>query len=483
MKRTRSHLLAAASLIVALALLPAHDFVEQARASTRPHYGGTLRVELSARVTSLDPAEKPEEWPEADAKLRLLRLAFDSVVRLDENGQPRSALAIFWESSKDQKRWELKLRPNVKFHDGTPLAPSDVVNAIATWNESWKVSALGDSIAISCNEPEPNLLYQLPLIFVARREADGTIFGTGPFRITTWQSGARAVFTANEDYWEGRPFVDSIEVAMGLSQRDQLVDFELGKADLVELVPDQLRSLAQNGKRTWSSAAVIFYELWIPELGPSAASLRDALSFAVDRAAIHNVLLQKQGEIAGGCLPQWLSGYSFLYSAERNLDEARKARGKLSSPLPPMTLAYDSADPMARAIAERVALDAREIGVTLQAKPRNVMEKDARPDVELFRRHIGVPNAALAMDFACPSTHWGYAGIKAGESEQMFKVEMESREQAPFRVPLFYLPESFAISARVKNWMPYRWGEWRLADVWLVPDESAAPAKNVPEKP
>ena len=173
-----------------------------------------------------------------------------------------------------------------------------------------------------------------------------------------------------------------------------------------------------------------------------------------------------------------------MFSTERNLDNARKSRAKLPADLRQMNFVFDPLDPMARAIADRVALDAREIGVTLQVKPRNAMEKDARPDVELFRRNIGVPNASLAMDSVCPWTHWGYSALKAGETDQMYKLELDSREQAPYRVPLFYLPESFAISARVKNWMPFRWGEWRLADVWLAPDESTAPpVTKTPEKP
>ncbi|MCL4524771.1 MAG: ABC transporter substrate-binding protein, partial [Acidobacteria bacterium] len=216
----------------------------------------------------------------------------------------------------------------------------------------------------------------------------------------------------------------------------------------------------------------------------SSSDFRDALSLAIDRAAIHNVLLQKQGEIAGGCLPQWLSGYSFLFAAERNLDEARKARAKLPANLPPLVLVYEADDAIARAIAERVALGAREIGVTLQVKPRNALEKYARPNVQLLRRHVDVPHPALAMESLCPSPQWGYLGLKPDEMQQLYKMELDAREQAPFRVPLFYLPENFAISARVKNWMPYRWGQWRLADVWLAPDESAAsPAPKVPEKP
>jgi peptide/nickel transport system substrate-binding protein len=481
MKRTLSLFLAAVSLLLAQALLPALSYVGTARASTRPRYGGTLRVELSARVASLDPAEIPEDWARRIAQRRLLNLVFDPLVRLDENGQPRPALALSWKSDAAFKRWEFRLRSGVKFHDGTLLAPSDVVSAIAKSQESWKVSASGDSIVISCNEPEPNLLFQLSLFFVARRSADGTIFGTGPFRLTTWQPGARAVFYANEDYWEGRPFVDSIEVQMGRPVREQQVDFELGKSDLVELAPDQIRALTQSGKRTWSSAPVVFYELWISSTGPSAALLRDSLSFAIDRAAIHNVLLQKQGEIAGGCLPQWLSGYSYLFSTERDLDNARKSRAKLPADLRQMNFAFDPLDPMARAIANRVALDAREIGVTLQVKTDSQMLQDSNADVELLRLNITLPHPGLAMDFVCPTLDKGFWAMQNGNLEQMYRLESDAREQMPFRIPLFYLPEIVGLSPRVKNWMPFRWGEWRLADVWLAADESAAP--KLPEKP
>jgi hypothetical protein len=111
------------------------------------------------------------------------------------------------------------------------------------------------------------------------------------------------------------------------------------------------------------------------------------------------------------------------------------------------------------------------------------MEKNARPNVQLLRRRVDVPHAALTMESVCPSTHWGYSELKPDEMQQIYKLELDAREQAPYRVPLFYLPESVAMSARVKNWMPYRWGQWRLAEVWLAPDEAAAAPPKGPEKP
>src|SRR5262249_61494310 len=41
------------------------------------------------------------------------------------------------------------------------------------------------------------------------------------------------------------------------------------------------------------------------------------------------VLLQKQAEPAVSFLPQWLSGYAFLFDMESNLEQAKELRGKL----------------------------------------------------------------------------------------------------------------------------------------------------------
>ena len=66
----------------------------------------------------------------------------------------------------------------------------------------------------------------------------------GGFTITRWEAGRRAVFEANEGAAGGRPFVDGVEVTMGRALRDQSIDLELGRADLVELGPAEMRRQA-----------------------------------------------------------------------------------------------------------------------------------------------------------------------------------------------------------------------------------------------
>src|SRR5947208_15059438 len=88
-----------------------------APAATRPHYGGTLRVQMKARVTALDPGEFA-------AQENLVALVFDRLVTLDQSAQPQPALAVAWRHAPEFKRWEVQLRAGVRFHDGSPLTAS-----------------------------------------------------------------------------------------------------------------------------------------------------------------------------------------------------------------------------------------------------------------------------------------------------------------------------------------------------------------------
>src|SRR5581483_3142048 len=110
----------------------------------------------------------------------------------------------------------------------------------------------------------------------------------GAFAITRWEAGRRAVFQAEENAPGGRPFVDSVDVQMGAPLRERVID--LGRADIVEFAPGELRQPAA-GQRMWSSSPVKLIAL---VFGPKVedARVREALALAVDRSAIHRVLLQ-----------------------------------------------------------------------------------------------------------------------------------------------------------------------------------------------
>ena len=454
-------------------------------ATTRPKYGGTLRIEMRARVEAHDPRELKVEPVVGDAATaaaeKLVSLAYERLVRLDNNGQPQPQLALSWQADAAEKRWEFRLRPGVKFHDGTPLTPASVVAALQRqWGNDFLMSVSGNALVIESKQPQPDLLERLATgrsyIFTILR--DGGIAGTGPFRVGEWQPRQRAVFAANDDHWGGRPFLDTIEVQMGVNLTQQLVDFELGKADLIELAPDQLRRATQDGARIWASSPVELLAVVFPAEGPAAqdARLRQALALAVDRAAIQNVLLQKQGEVAEGLLPQWLSGYAFLFPAAADVDRARKLIAE-SSPAPaPQVLEYDAADPLARAVAERVALDTSQVGLKLQAVTAGPASQ-AAGKLRLMRvRLAGLnPRVALSALASTLSLGDGNDAAAAVTPEQQYAVE-KAMVDSNRVIPLVHIPEVYGLSPLLRNWMPTRWGAWRLEDAWLALPEPAAPA-------
>src|SRR5260370_26975671 len=138
-------------------------------------------------------------------------------------------------------------------------------------------------------------------------------------------------FRANEETWSGGQFLDAIEVTLGVPPLRQLLDLQLGKADLVELSPELVRRAMQDNQRVWSSAPVTFYGLRFDDAQPAgaAAKLREAMSFSLDRQTMANVLLQKQAEPASSLLPQLPSAYAFLFTMEPNIYRANQIRATL----------------------------------------------------------------------------------------------------------------------------------------------------------
>jgi peptide/nickel transport system substrate-binding protein len=408
-------------------LLVAANLIAVGGAATRPHYGGTLRMQTSDRA--LPPY-----------------LTFDSLVRFDDSAQPRPALAAAWRHDADLKRWEFQLRPGVRFHDGTLLTAAAAAAAL----ERLGAIAQGESVLIRSDYPKLDLLQTLSDTPIAKYSADGNRVGTGPFRIVV-ETRSRAVLKANEEYWDGRPYLDGLEIDMGRSLRDQALDFDLNKADIVEFGFGDTRRATQNGKRLWTSAPIALLALVFDPLTDERA--RAAIALSIDRSTIHNVLLQRQGAPAGSILPQWLSGYAFLFPTTRDLERARQ----LTTGVAPVTIAYDPADATARLIAERIAVNARDAGLIVRPTA------GAQGAGRIVRANVGIPDPFQAL--LSVATALGVPFPGSGTTYQMERSLLGSN----LIVPLFHLPEIYGLGPRVRGWAPSRWGGWKLDQVWLAP--------------
>ncbi len=87
-----------------------------------PVRGGVLKVSHSTRIATLNVLNLsgPAEYPCVD-------MIFSGLTRMGEGFGPVPDLAESWEGNEDGTVFHFHLRPNVTFHDGTPLTADDVV--------------------------------------------------------------------------------------------------------------------------------------------------------------------------------------------------------------------------------------------------------------------------------------------------------------------------------------------------------------------
>jgi peptide/nickel transport system substrate-binding protein len=461
-----------------------------AAASTSPHFGGVLRVQISERVMSVDPRQWPSDSIQAAATERVDSLVFDRLVRFDDHGSLQPGLAISWEHDAHAKRWQFHLREGAKFADGSPLTPEAGALALQQLlGNSFDVSATSDSVVILADHSLPDLPAQLATgrYFIFHSAADGTLSGTGPFRVTEWPAGdapVKVVLTAIESCWAGRPFVDRIEVAMGVDFQQQGNAIAFGQADVVELPASQVRRIGDRGVRTASSDPVELFALLFDLTRPAVqdARLREAISASIDRASIADVVLQRQGVPAGGLLPNWLSGYAFLFPTALDLPRAKElltATGRELSRAAPVVLVYDSGDDEGRAVAERVAVNLKQAGIAVQLSGQTTgnATKPSAGDVRLVRQRIASPEIDVALPALLASL--GEATAEPETPEQAYAAE-HAPIDALRVIPLVHVSESYGLGPQVRDWMPPHWGGWRLEDVWLAPVPAPAAGGTTP---
>ncbi len=422
---------------------------------TRPHYGGTLRVEVAGDgITSPDAT--------------ILHLVLDGLTRTGQDGSLQPALATEWKSSNGDRRWEFTLREGVTFHNGFPLTADRAVSSLiedcrgaCPWSS---LKSEGNTLVFTSDTPMPEIPWLLTedrfLIELTDSGAGKPLppccIGTGPFQLT--KSGyPNFTFAANESYWAGRPFADAIELVTFRSVRDQWLDLSVGRADVVEVPPEELRLAEQQRMTVLSSPPVDLLAVEISNSGALAnQQLRAAISLAIDRAALFNVIFQKQGEITASILPQELSGYAFLFPVERDLAKAQELRGDLRPPT--LSLGYQGSGSMQLA-AQRIALNLHEAGFDVQVT--------SSPHTDLMFRSIPLDStdASAALESVLHAAG-ETTPIAATSPTAVYRAEHDFLNRKTL-VPLLDLPCAYAVGPRVRDLTLGSDGIPDFADAWL----------------
>ncbi len=219
-----------------------------------PVEGGEITVGLEAETNGWIPGEGSF----ANSGTTVAYAIYDPLMKRNADGEFEPYLAESMEPNEDLTTWTLKLRPDVKFHDGTPLnaealktifdtyltAPtSNVANTLAEVTSLNVVDDLTVEYVLSeTNAAFPSVLTGSPgwpfsptAAAKFGPDAGANPVGTGPFKFVSWQRDSNLVVEKNEDYWrEGLPYLDKITFRPIPDEDTRLSSLQSGDIDVLQ---------------------------------------------------------------------------------------------------------------------------------------------------------------------------------------------------------------------------------------------------------
>lgn len=481
-------------------------------------YGGVLVAAISGDPVTLDPA-----YAVTVLDCRLMALIYNGLVRFDERGQVVPDLAKEWKQSPDGLTFTFTLNRGVRFHNGRELTAADVVYSLERLRDpktasprAWllrdvaEISADGKyGVRIRLKEPFAPLLSLLamPAAYIVDRNEverydDPTVYGlnpvgTGPFRLTGIKPNDAVTFTAFEDYFAGRPFLDGVTFHVMRDGEMAWSAFETGNLHLVD-VPSAIakRCLASDKYRALATVRpdlTVYYVAMNCERPPfDDVRVRQALNYAVDRAAIVKSYLSGQAEPAEGPIPPGVEGRT-AQAAPYRCDQAKaKALLKEAGYKDDRTLELlfrGSRNAIVDAIVAalgKVGVKVKAVGLDREGFFRAVSEGDF--DLAWLSWTADYPEAS---DFLWPTFHSANKGdggnrarfadpqidalieraiatADANERLALYReIEVRVMNEAPW-IPMYYPTVVTVCQPEVQGWKPYLIPMAdKLENVWL----------------
>ncbi|MBY4946313.1 ABC transporter substrate-binding protein [Cupriavidus respiraculi] len=222
-----------------------------------PVQAAGLTIGLSGDITSLDP-----HYHNVTPNANVAEHMFETLIAKDEKMRFKPALATSWKAV-DDTTWEVKLRPGVKFHDGSEFTSADVVyslNRPATvknspspytiYTKGFKDIAAVDklTVRITTNGPYPLVPNDLSTIYMVSKKAaenassddfnsGKAMIGTGPYKFAAFRKGDRVELTRNDAYWGSKPEWDTVSLRILTNDAPRVAALLAGDVQVIENVP------------------------------------------------------------------------------------------------------------------------------------------------------------------------------------------------------------------------------------------------------
>jgi peptide/nickel transport system substrate-binding protein len=286
-----------------------------------PRYGGKVVIGALGGIAPLNPITA-----QSTVAVNIFDLLFDRLLKETATGEIAPAVAVEWKASEDHLTWEFKLREDIHFHDGRPLTAEDVVFTFSLKQQyqgeedSKGPSALQfqDLEAVNpyavrmrfTTPPSASFLFQLREHILPRHLVEPQLHtdqalealpfnrhpvGSGPFQFAEGTTGQVAL-AAFEEYWGGRPYLDTVFVKADYENTPQLWGGLMrGEVDVVTYASaEDLKSVqASEGFELVSGYGPGYEALRLncrPDSPLSDRTVRRALNYAINRRAIWQYL-------------------------------------------------------------------------------------------------------------------------------------------------------------------------------------------------
>ena len=369
--------------------------------------GGVLIYGRGGDSVSLDPAKETD-----GESLNVCDNIFDTLVQFKSGTtEVEAGLAESWTVSADGLTFTFKLRPNVKFHDGTPFNADAVLFSLLRQHDSkheafkyakawryWDDMGMGklvksivkvddSTVQFVLTQPEAPFLANLAMNFASmvsptavRKYKEDFVknpVGTGPFKFVSWTRGERIVLDANKEFWGEKAKLSRVIFRSYPDSSTRLNAFLAKEIHMMNLPsPDQvttIKSRRPEAKIVVEPAMNVGYLSFNVNKAPfNNVIVRQALSMAVNKDAIIKGVYAGMGEAAINPLPPTMWGYNkdvkaFPYNpqkAKEMLKQAGFPEGFTTELFyMPVSRPYM---PDGKKVAEAIQADLKAIGVNVK---------------------------------------------------------------------------------------------------------------------
>lgn len=332
----------------------------------------TLRWARSGDALTLDPHSQ-NEGPSHTLRHQM----YEPLIIRDITGAFEAALATDWAPSADDPNvWVFNLRQGVKFHDGADFTAEDVVFSFERAKQTnsdmkeligsiTEVRAVDDyTVEIVTDGPNPILPANLTDLFIMDKdwtEANNTVAvqdfeggeityattnvnGTGAFKLVSREQDVKTVMTRNEEYWGRDQFpmeVSEIVYTPIQNAATRVAALLSGEVNFLQDMPVQDLARVNDADGLVVKQApqnrVIFFGMNqgaddieaddVDGKNPLAdVRVRKAMSMAINRDAIRQVVMRGQSQPAGMIAPPFVNGWTAEMDGESSTDiDAAKA--------------------------------------------------------------------------------------------------------------------------------------------------------------